>query len=77
MKQGRQRVWMLDAPGLPVRTFPEGRLCQHADCGTYLSIYNEDSYCGRHQLPVTIRMRGVAVTRGPVERRRRDRVSAA
>ena len=48
-------------PGLPVRTYPEGRICQHVPCGTHLSIYNDGNYCGQHQLPRTIWMRGVTI----------------
>lgn len=44
--------------GRPSRTFPRGRVCDHDECQTRLSIYNEGRYCSQHQPQVTPRMRG-------------------
>ena len=30
-------------------TYPAGRVCEHPDCGTILSVYNESEHCGAHQ----------------------------
>jgi hypothetical protein len=32
----------------PSRTFDEGRVCEHEECGTRLSIYNRGSLCWQH-----------------------------
>lgn len=32
-----------------VRTFPAGRVCARAGCGTRLSVYNDSAHCGAHQ----------------------------
>lgn len=47
----------LDHGGLPVTTFPRGRLCRDSGCATRLSIYNDSSYCAQHHLKVIPRMR--------------------
>lgn len=48
----------LQGSGPRSRTFERGRLCGEAGCGTCLSIYNDGSFCARHQAKVTPRMRG-------------------
>ena len=53
--------WRLDEHGVPIRTFPAGRLCGEVRCTTHLSVYNDGFYCARHQPPVTIRVRGIIV----------------
>ncbi|MGA2036595.1 MAG: hypothetical protein ABSH04_03310 [Acidimicrobiales bacterium] len=42
----------------PSRTFPEGRVCGEAGCGTKLSIYNEGDYCYLHEPETMPRLRG-------------------
>lgn len=46
------------AHGRPSRTFPRGRICAEDECETLLSIYNEGSYCFRHEPQAAPRMRG-------------------
>jgi len=48
----------LQGSGPRSRTFGFGRLCSEPGCGTCLSIYNDGSFCARHQAKVTPRMRG-------------------
>lgn len=35
--------------GPPARTMAPGRICQHADCDTRLSVYNPEPFCAVHQ----------------------------
>jgi hypothetical protein len=44
--------------GRPSKTFPEGRVCGEATCGTQLSIYNESEYCYQHDSGAAPRLRG-------------------
>jgi hypothetical protein len=46
-----------------LRTFRPGRLCGELGCGTRLSIYNDGSYCSRHQANDSPKMRGKRVVR--------------
>ena len=48
----------LQGSGSRSRTFGPGRLCSEPGCGTCLSIYNDGSFCARHQAKVAPRMRG-------------------
>jgi hypothetical protein len=48
----------LQGSGPRSRTFGPGRLCAEPECGTCLSIYNDGSFCARHQAKVAPRMRG-------------------
>jgi hypothetical protein len=50
----RTLVGAIQAP----RSFANGRVCIHDDCGTQLSIYNDGRYCSLH-LPRSVpRQRG-------------------
>jgi hypothetical protein len=51
----------LQGSGPRSRTFGPGRLCEELGCGTRLSIYNDGSFCARHQAKLTPRMRGKKV----------------
>jgi len=39
----------LEDSGLPSRTFARGRMCAEPGCDTWLSIYNQGSYCAFHE----------------------------
>jgi hypothetical protein len=43
-----------------VRSFRKDRVCQEEGCGTVLSIYNGDKFCGQHTPRRTVRVRGRA-----------------
>lgn len=42
----------------PAGRYPSGRVCTHHDCGTHVSIYNEDPYCSLHMQGVVPTLRG-------------------
>jgi hypothetical protein len=41
------RGWKIDT-GLPVKMYPEGRVCSHEECSMKLSKYNPNLYCVIH-----------------------------
>jgi|HubBroStandDraft_6_1064221.scaffolds.fasta_scaffold3062008_1 hypothetical protein len=53
----------LEGSGHRSKTFGPGRLCGELGCGTRLSIYNDGSYCSRHQAKDSPKMRGKRVVR--------------
>ena len=44
--------------GRPSKSYRAGRVCLESGCGTILSIYNDGSYCSRHQPMWVPRIRG-------------------
>jgi hypothetical protein len=42
----------------PSKSYRAGRICREPECGTILSIYNDSSYCSRHQPMWVPRIRG-------------------
>jgi hypothetical protein len=42
----------------PSRAFKPDRVCEEADCGTRLSIYNKGKYCYKHEPHSVPRTRG-------------------
>jgi hypothetical protein len=58
MKEETISADLFSGYGHTPKTFAKGRLCREPGCNTILSVYNDGSYCYRHEKMSVPRTRG-------------------